>query len=139
MVILMAILCIDLKPDNVTINYKQDRQGQPLLERGALKLRRARGFGKASDVLYYGLMSLFVKWLRPDSAQLQKNRVDPELEMMSRLISSAMPTELVTHIQDEDWGNVMMTMSEVTMFTEGQKDYPNLDTKAQTGLTQYCI
>ncbi|KAM5442594.1 hypothetical protein MferCBS31731_002473 [Microsporum ferrugineum] len=84
-------------------------------------------------------MSLFVKWLRPDSAQLQKNRVDPELEMMGRLISSAMPTELVTHIQDEDWGNVMMTMSEVTMFTEGQKYYPNLDTKAQTGLTQYCI
>ncbi|EZF28441.1 hypothetical protein TMEN_9321 [Trichophyton mentagrophytes] len=169
---------IDVKPDNVMINYSQDEQGLPLPQRVVLgdldvslkmkgdKLLRlpegiklgnvmwrspeaqtGQGIGKPSDVFSYGLVSLFtttgVETLHPDFEGLRKDGVDPELEIMGRLISffGPVPKELVTHVQHEDWGKVMMVLSEALedgspvgpgRFTEwAEKDYPNLDGEAK--------
>lgn len=81
--------------------------------------------------------------LHPDFEGLRKDGVDPELEIMGRLISffGPVPKELVTHVQHEDWGKVMMVLSEALedgspvgpgRFTEwAEKDYPNLDGEAK--------
>lgn len=62
---------------------------------------------------------------------------------MGRLISyfGPVPAELVAHIQDDDWGKVMMVISDSTMdggpvgpgrFTGWkEKYYPNLDSEAK--------
>ncbi|KAM5431697.1 hypothetical protein McanCB56680_006737 [Microsporum canis] len=169
---------IDVKPDNVMINYTQDKQGQPLPERVALgdldcslkmkgdKLLRlpegiklgnvmwrspeaqtGQGIGKHSDVFSYGLVCLFtttgIETLHPDFEQLRKDEVDPELEIMGRLIAffGPVPDELVTHVQHEEWGRVMTVLSESTMdggpvgpgrFAKwAEKEYPNLDSEAK--------
>ncbi|KAM5476925.1 hypothetical protein MauCBS54593_000196 [Microsporum audouinii] len=169
---------IDVKPDNVMINYTQDKQGQPLPERVVLgdldcslkmkgdKLLRlpegiklgnvmwrspeaqtGQGIGKPSDVFSYGLVCLFtttgVETLHPDFEQLRKDEVDPELEIMGRLIAffGPVPDELVTHVQHEEWGRVMTVLSESTMdggpvgpgrFAKwDEKEYPNLDSEAK--------
>ncbi|KAM5442569.1 hypothetical protein MferCBS31731_002448 [Microsporum ferrugineum] len=187
----------NVKPDNVMINYTQDKQGQPLPERVVLgdldcslkmkgdKLLRlpegiklgnvmwrspeaqtGQGIGKHSDVFSYGLVvnipslsknilklrlidtqCLFtttgVETLHPDFEQLRKDEVDPELEIMGRLIAffGPVPDELVTHVQHEEWGRVMSVLSESTMdggpvgpgrFAKwAEKEYPNLDSEAK--------
>ncbi|EEQ35180.1 conserved hypothetical protein [Microsporum canis CBS 113480] len=168
----------NVKPDNVMINYTQDKQGQPLPERVALgdldcslkmkgdKLLRlpegiklgnvmwrspeaqtGQGIGKHSDVFSYGLVCLFtttgIETLHPDFEQLRKDEVDPELEIMGRLIAffGPVPDELVTHVQHEEWGRVMTVLSESTMdggpvgpgrFAKwAEKEYPNLDSEAK--------
>ncbi|KAM5452387.1 hypothetical protein MaudCBS49596_003204 [Microsporum audouinii] len=184
-------------PDNVMINYTQDKQGRPLPERVALgdldcslkmkgdKLLRlpegiklgnvmwrspeaqtGQGIGKHSDVFSYGLVvnipsllknilklrlidtqCLFtttgVETLHPDFEQLRKDEVDPELEIMGRLIAffGPVPDELVTHVQHVEWGRVMSVLSESTMdggpvgpgrFAKwAEKEYPNLDSEAK--------
>ncbi|KAM5485051.1 hypothetical protein MaudMau93_005590 [Microsporum audouinii] len=168
----------NVKPDNVMINYTQDKQGQPLPERVVLgdldcslkmkgdKLLRlpegiklgnvmwrspeaqtGQGIGKPSDVFSYGLVCLFtttgVETLHPDFEQLRKDEVDPELEIMGRLIAffGPVPDELVIHVQHEEWGRVMTVLSESTMdggpvgpgrFAKwDEKEYPNLDSEAK--------
>ncbi|KAM5489202.1 hypothetical protein MaudMau93_003699 [Microsporum audouinii] len=169
---------IDVKPDNVMVDYSWDKDGQLRPERVMLsdfdcslklkdkKLLRlpkgiklgntmwrspegqtGQGIGKASDVFSYGLVCLFtttsVETLHPDFEQLRRDGIEPELEVMGRLISyfGPVPAELVAHIQDDDWGKVMMVISDSTM--DGgpvgpgrfigwkEKDYPNLDSEAK--------
>ncbi|EGE05765.1 serine/threonine protein kinase [Trichophyton equinum CBS 127.97] len=150
---------IDVKPDNVMINYSQDKSGQPVPERvvlgdldislkmKALKLKLARELGSHLTCFSYGLVSLFtttgVESLRPDFKQLEIDGVDPELEIMGRLMAffGPVPSELVTLVQHEEWGRVMTVLSEATMdggpvgpgrfTTWDEKEYPNLDSEAK--------
>jgi hypothetical protein len=67
---------------------------------------------------------------------------------MGRLISffGPVPTELVTHVQNDDWGKIMMIISESTMdggptgpgrFAKWEeKDYPNLDSETKRMLSR---
>ncbi|KAF3482239.1 uncharacterized protein GIQ15_04998 [Arthroderma uncinatum] len=175
---------IDVKPDNVMIDYSRDEHGQLKPERVVLgdldcslklkgdKLLRlpegiklgnvmwrspeaqtGQGIGKASDVFSYGLVCLFtttgVETLHPDFEQLKRDGVEPELEIMGRLISffGPVPAGLVTHVQHEDWGKVMMVISESTMDDGGpvgpgrfskweENDYPNLDSETKRMLSR---
>ncbi|EEH22249.1 serine/threonine protein kinase [Paracoccidioides brasiliensis Pb03] len=165
---------IDVKPDNVMVDYRYDQAGQLAPERVVLgdldcslklkgdKLLRlpdrvkignvmwrspeaqtGQGIGKPSDVFSYGLVCLYtitgVETLHPDFEQLKRDMIEPELEIMGRLISffGPVPDELVTHVNNENWGQIMMAISEGT-FDRGpvgpgrfekweEKDYPNLD------------
>ncbi|PGH28896.1 serine/threonine protein kinase [[Emmonsia] crescens] len=169
---------IDVKPDNVMIDYSRDEHGQPKPTRVMLgdldcslklkgnKLLRlpegmklgnvmwrspeaqtGQGTGKASDVFSYGLVCLFtttgVETLHPDFEQLKREGIEPELEIMGRLISffGPVPEELVTHVQNDDWGKTMMVISELTMDgsptgpgrfeTWEEKDFPNLTSETK--------
>jgi hypothetical protein len=79
-----------------------------------------------------------VETLHPDFEQLRRDGIKPELEIMGRLIAFFGPVSngLVTHINEERWGQVMMAISERTMDGDStgpgrfetweEKDYPNL-------------
>ncbi|KAG5297219.1 serine/threonine protein kinase [Histoplasma ohiense] len=169
---------IDVKPDNVMVDYCYNQAGQLALERVVLgdldcslklkddKLLRlpdgvkignvmwrspeaqtGQGIGKPSDVFSYGLVCLYtitgVETLHPDFEQLKRDMIEPELEIMGRLISffGPVPDELVTHVNNENWGQIMMAISEGT-FDGGsvgpgrfekwkEKDYPNLDSETK--------
>ncbi|OJD18960.1 hypothetical protein AJ78_01072 [Emergomyces pasteurianus Ep9510] len=101
----------------------------------ALKRKRDRGL-----CLYF---ITGVETLHPDFEQLKRDMIEPELEIMGRLISffGPVPDELVTHVNNENWGQIMMTISEGT-FDEGpvgpgrsekweKKDYPKLDSETK--------
>nr|KMM70901.1 hypothetical protein CPAG_07210 [Coccidioides posadasii RMSCC 3488] len=169
---------LDVKPDNVMVDYRYDQDGQLRPERVvlgdldcSLKLKgdkllhlpdgikignvmwrspeaqTGQGIGKPSDVFSYGLVCLYtitgVETLHPDFEQLKRDMIEPELEIMGRLISffGPVPDELVTHVNNENWGQIMMAISEGT-FDGGpvgpgriekweEKDYPNLDSKTK--------
>ncbi|EQL37297.1 serine/threonine protein kinase [Blastomyces dermatitidis ATCC 26199] len=113
---------IDVKPDNVMVDYRYDQAGQLAPERVVLgdldcslklkgdKLLRlpdgvkvgnvmwrspeaqtGQGIGNPSDVFSYGLVCLYtitgVETLHPDFEQLKRDMIEPELEIMGRLIS----------------------------------------------------
>ena len=77
--------------------------------------------------------------LHPEFGQLEREGIEPELEIMGRLIAffGPVPDGLVTHIDDENWSKVIRAISEGTMDggavgpgrfeTWDEKDYPNLD------------
>lgn len=81
--------------------------------------------------------------LRPDFEQLKREEIEPELEIMGRLIAffGPVPAGLVTHVDDEGWGHVMKAISEGTMdggsvgpgrFEKWEeKDFPNLNSETK--------
>ncbi|PCG92481.1 Hypothetical protein PENO1_088530 [Penicillium occitanis (nom. inval.)] len=79
-----------------------------------------KGIGKPSDVFSYGLLCLYVitgvETLRLDFDELQEAGIEPEMEIMSRLITLFGPVdpELVAHINEEQWGPILTELSEAT-------------------------
>lgn len=74
--------------------------------------------------------------LHPDFRELREADIEPEIEILSRLIAffGPVPPELVAHINDERWGNILMELSEAmaeggpgTRFEQWeQESFPNL-------------
>jgi serine/threonine protein kinase len=78
--------------------------------------------------------------LHPDFKELREAGVEPELEILSRLITffGPVPPELGAHINDERWCNILMELSEATTgdpsmrFSQWKEDvFPNLDTETK--------
>ncbi|EGC47039.1 conserved hypothetical protein [Histoplasma capsulatum var. duboisii H88] len=149
---------IDVKPDNVMIDYRYHQADDKLLRLpNGIKIgnvmwrspeaQTGQGIGKPSDVFSYGLVCLYtitgVETLHPDFEQLKRDMIEPELEIMGRLISffGPVPDELVIHVNNDNWGQIMIVISEGT--SDGgpvgpgrfekweEKDYPNLDSETK--------
>jgi serine/threonine protein kinase len=78
--------------------------------------------------------------LHPDFEELREAGIEPELEILSRLITffGPVPSELVTHVNDEKWGRILMELSEATAedpsirFSQWKEDdFPNLDAETK--------
>ncbi|KAJ9301189.1 hypothetical protein DTO271G3_1324 [Paecilomyces variotii] len=108
-----------------------------------------KGIGKPSDVFSYGLLCLYVitgiETLHPDFNELREAGIEPELEILSRLITffGPVPPELVAHINNERWGNILMELSEATAsdpsmrFGEWKEDaFPNLTPATKRMISQ---
>ncbi len=117
-----------------------------------------KGIGKPSEVFSYGLMvsELFlskkatakccsqclytvtgVETLHPDVEQLQKEGIEPEQVILYKLLSifGPLPPELITHFNDEYWGELLTALSQVVAdedpsvrFEQWEDEaFPNLD------------
>lgn len=78
--------------------------------------------------------------LHPDFEELREAGVEPELEILSRLITffGPVPSELVTHVNDEKWARILIELSEATAgdssmrFSQWKEDdFPNLDAETK--------
>lgn len=78
--------------------------------------------------------------LHPDFEELREAGVEPELEILGRLITffGPVPPELVAHVDDEGWCNTLVGLSEATAgdpsmrFSQWkEEDFPNLDTETK--------
>lgn len=83
--------------------------------------------------------------LHPDFQELKEAGIEPELEILSRLITFFGPVspELIAHINDERWCNILMTLSEATAEDPGmrfshwkEEDFPNLDPETKTVISK---
>jgi serine/threonine protein kinase len=103
-----------------------------------------KGIGKPSDVFSYGLLYLYVitgmETLHPDLNELRGAGIEPELEILCRLITyfGPVPPELVGHVNDQRWGKILMELSEATAddpdmrFNRWKEEmFPNLDTETK--------
>ncbi|KAL9023222.1 MAG: hypothetical protein Q9196_007330 [Gyalolechia fulgens] len=137
---------LDLKPNNVMLDWSRDRTGQFRIERVALgdldcalklageKLldhrignvmwrspegQTGKGVGKPSEVFSFGLVCLYTitgaETLHPDFEHLKAEGVEPEQVILYKLLSMFGPVafELIAHIQDEYWGELLTGLSEV--------------------------
>lgn len=78
-----------------------------------------------------------VETLHPDFEELREAGIEPELEIMSRLITFFGPVgpDLIAYIDDEQWGPILTELSEATVggdpnmrFDRWTEDvFPNLD------------
>lgn len=78
--------------------------------------------------------------LHPDFKELREEGIEPELEILSRLITffGPVPRELVTHLNDKGWCNILMELSEATAgdpstrFNQWKEEFfPNLGTETK--------
>jgi hypothetical protein len=75
--------------------------------------------------------------LHPDFEELRKSGVVPEMEIVGRLLLffGPLPSGLLTHINNEEWGNLLSQLSQLMadqspsqQFGQwDEKDYRNLD------------
>ncbi|GFG14569.1 hypothetical protein IFM61392_08523 [Aspergillus lentulus] len=103
-----------------------------------------KGIGKPSDVYSYGLLCLYVitgmETLHPDFNELREAGIEPELEILGRLITyfGPVPPELVEHVNDQRWGKLLIELSEATAddpdmrFNQWKEElFPNLDAETK--------
>lgn len=79
--------------------------------------------------------------LHPDFEQLKKDGVEPEHVILYKLLSmfGPAPPELITHVNDEYWGEWLTTFSQVVVDEDPsarfeqweEKVFPNLDSEAK--------
>lgn len=78
--------------------------------------------------------------LHPDFKELREAGIEPELEIVGRLITffGPVPPELVAHVNEQIWGNILMELSEATAddpsmrFNQWKEEvFPNLDTETK--------
>jgi serine/threonine protein kinase len=83
--------------------------------------------------------------LHLDFEELQEAEIEPELEILSRLITFFGPVlpQLIMHINGNKWGNILMELSEVTAgdpgmwFKQWKEDsFPNLDPETKRLLSR---
>lgn len=117
-----------------------------------------KGIGKPSEVFSFGLVvselclgmkdmaqlclqCLYtvtgVETLHPDFEQLKKEGTEPEQVILYKLLSifGPLPRELITHVNDEYWGELLKALSQVVAgedpsgrFEQWQENlFPNLD------------
>ncbi|KAL3474299.1 kinase-like domain-containing protein [Aspergillus californicus] len=161
---------LDIKPDNVMINCSDNSgqlqieravlsdldcalklEGDRLLDAriGNVMWRSpegqvGKGIGKPSDIFSYGLLCLYVvtgmETLHPDFRELKELGIEPELEIMGRLITffGPVPSGLIAHVNNERWGTLMIELSMATaddlsmQFNEWKEEmFPNLDSKTK--------
>ncbi|KAL6240886.1 hypothetical protein RBB50_012145 [Rhinocladiella similis] len=163
---------LDIKPDNVMLNWKQDENGRFRIERVvlsdldcALKLKGeklldhrignvmwrspegqvGKGVGKPSEMFSFGLVCLYtitgVETLHPDFEQLRKEGTEPEQVILYKLLSmfGPLPPGLITHINDEYWGELLTALSQVVAEEDPsgrfelweESTFPNLDSEAK--------
>lgn len=86
-----------------------------------------------------------IETLHPDFKELREAGIEPELEILSRLITffGPVPPELIAHIDNERWSNILMELSEATAsdpsmrFGEWEEDaFPNLTPATKEMITQ---
>lgn len=75
--------------------------------------------------------------LHPDFEQLQKEGTEPEQVILYKLLSifGPLPPELITHVNDEYWGELLTALSQVVADEDssvrfeqwGENVFPNLD------------
>lgn len=121
-----------------------------------------KGIGKPSEVFSFGLVvSEFcfgkkviadvyqqclytitgVETLHPDFEQLKKEGTEPEQVILYKLISifGPLPSELITHINDEYWAELLTALSRVIADEDPsehfqhweERVFPNLDTETK--------
>lgn len=81
-----------------------------------------------------------VETLHPNFEELRKAGIEPELEIMSRLITYFGPIspQTIKHIDDQRWGAILMELSEKTVgdpnmrFDQWTEEvFPNLDAETK--------
>ncbi|OAL74803.1 serine/threonine protein kinase [Trichophyton violaceum] len=117
---------IDVKPDNMMINYSQDKSGQPVPEKVVLG---------DLDVS----LKMKGEWLSNSLASLSFGATPHYVAELN-----AFWKPCITLVQHEEWGRVMTVLSEATMdggpvgpgrfTTWDEKEYPNLDSEAKRTL-----
>ncbi|KAL9131777.1 MAG: hypothetical protein Q9217_000382 [Psora testacea] len=163
---------LDLKPNNVMLNWSLDKNSLFKIERVvlsdldcALKLKGeklldqrmgnvmwrspeaqiGKGIGKPSEVFSFGLMCLYtitgVETLHPNFEQLKKEGNEPEQVILYKLLSifGPLPPELITHVNDEYWGELLTALSLVVAdedpsrhFEQWEENvFPNLNTETK--------
>ncbi|KAJ9299596.1 hypothetical protein DTO217A2_8113 [Paecilomyces variotii] len=83
--------------------------------------------------------------LHPDFKELREAGIEPELEILSRLTTffGPVPPELMAHIDNKRWSNILMELSEATAsdpgmrFGEWEEDvFPNLTPATKRVISQ---
>ncbi|KAK5093980.1 hypothetical protein LTS08_008764 [Lithohypha guttulata] len=160
---------LDIKPDNVVLSRTVDKNDHRM---GDVMWRSpegptGKGVGKPAEVFSSGLvvsgrflskeatgkrcsLCLYtvtgVEALHPDFEQLQKEGTEPDQVIWYKLLSvfGPLPPELVTHVNDEDWGELFTALSLVVAhedpsarFEQWGKDvFPNLDPETKRVLSR---
>lgn len=144
---LEGVKLLDLRMGNVMWRSPEGQTGK-----GIGKPSEVFSFGLVVSELYSGkanakrcLQCLFTiisaETLHPDFEQLRKDGAEPEHVILYKLLSffGPAPPELITHVDDKFWGELLTLLSEVVA-DEGpserfeqwkENDFPNLDPEAK--------
>ncbi|KAI4213217.1 MAG: hypothetical protein LQ351_004163 [Letrouitia transgressa] len=104
-----------------------------------------KGVGKPSEVFSFGLVCLYtitgVETLHPNFEHLKNEGIEPEQVILYRMLSmfGPAPLELIAHVNDEYWSELLMALSEVVAEEDPSKrfvqwretDFPNLNLEAK--------
>ncbi|KAF8862867.1 putative serine/threonine protein kinase [Acephala macrosclerotiorum] len=148
---------LDVKPNNVFLNWRVDEKDQFHLEKVALgdmecalklggqKLlshRMGNGVGKPSEVFSFALLCLYVitgaQCFHPDFEKLD---IEPEPVILFKLLSAfgPLPDALVKHVNDEEAGALLKGLWQAIEEDESneafeqwsEEMFPNLDNEAK--------
>lgn len=85
-----------------------------------------------------------IETLHLDFKELKEAGIEPELEIMSRLVTffGPVPPGLITSVNDERWGAILMELSETTADDSSmrfnqwtEETFPNLNTETKRVIT----